>query len=34
VPAAESLDPAKGREMVGPIELHPGAQRYYQEQGG
>jgi uncharacterized protein len=34
VPAAESLDPAKGREMVDPIELHPGAQRYYQEQGG
>jgi TRAP transporter TAXI family solute receptor len=34
VPAAESLDPADGREMVGPIELHPGAQRYYEEQGG
>jgi TRAP transporter TAXI family solute receptor len=33
VPAAESLDPADGREMVGPIELHPGAQRYYEEQG-
>jgi TRAP transporter TAXI family solute receptor len=34
VPAAESLDPADGREMVGPIELHPGAQRSYEEQGG
>jgi hypothetical protein len=34
VPAAESLDPADGREMVGPIELHPGAQRFYEEQGG
>jgi TRAP-type uncharacterized transport system substrate-binding protein len=34
VPAAESLDPADGREMVGPIELHPGARRYYEEQGG
>jgi TRAP transporter TAXI family solute receptor len=34
VPAAESLDPAKGREMIGPIELHPGAERFYQEQGG
>jgi TRAP transporter TAXI family solute receptor len=34
VPAAESLDPADGQEMVGPIELHPGAQRYYEEQGG
>jgi hypothetical protein len=34
VPAAESLDPAAGREMVGPIALHPGARRYYEEQGG
>jgi TRAP transporter TAXI family solute receptor len=34
VPAAESLDPADGREMVGPIELHPGAERFYSEQGG
>lgn len=33
VPAAESLDPAEGRELVTPIELHPGAQRYYEEQG-
>lgn len=27
VPAAESLDPAKGREVVEPEQLHPGAQR-------
>jgi TRAP transporter TAXI family solute receptor len=31
VPAAESLDPAKGREVVEPVQLHPGAQRYYEE---
>jgi TRAP transporter TAXI family solute receptor len=34
VPAAESLDPAKGQEVVSPVELHPGAQRYYEENGG
>jgi TRAP transporter TAXI family solute receptor len=34
VPAAESLDPAKGREVVTPVQLHPGAQRFYAEQGG
>jgi uncharacterized protein len=34
VPAAESLDPAEGREVVEPVQLHPGAQRYYEEQGG
>jgi uncharacterized protein len=31
VPAAESLDPAKGREVVEPVRLHPGAARYYGE---
>jgi len=31
VPAAESLDPADGQEVVAPVELHPGAQRYYDE---
>jgi TRAP transporter TAXI family solute receptor len=31
VPAAESLDPAKGREVVDPVQLHPGAQRFYEE---
>ena len=34
VPAAESLDPAEGQEMVTPVELHPGARRYYEEPGG
>ena len=34
VPAAEGLDPAKGREVIDPVELHPGAERYYAEQGG
>jgi TRAP transporter TAXI family solute receptor len=33
VPAAESLDPAEGREVVSPIELHPGAQRFYEGPG-
>jgi TRAP transporter TAXI family solute receptor len=33
VPAAEGLDPEKGREIVSPVQLHPGAQRYYEEQG-
>jgi uncharacterized protein len=34
VPAAESLDPKKGQEVVQPVQLHPGAQRYYEEQSG
>jgi uncharacterized protein len=34
VPAAEALDPAKGREVIDPVELHPGAERFYAEQGG
>jgi TRAP transporter TAXI family solute receptor len=33
VPAAESLDPTKGQEVIDPIELHPGARRYYEEAG-
>ena len=32
VPSAESLDPEKGREVVEPVQLHPGAARYYEEQ--
>ncbi len=32
--AAESLDPKTAREVVTPVELHPGAQRYYDEVGG
>jgi uncharacterized protein len=31
VPAAESLDPEKGREVVEPVRLHDGAERYYEE---
>jgi TRAP transporter TAXI family solute receptor len=31
VPAAESLDPETGREVVQPVQLHDGAQRYYEE---
>jgi uncharacterized protein len=34
VPAAEALDPEKGQAVVEPVQLHPGAQRYYEEQGG
>ena len=33
VPAAESLDPKLGRDLIAPLELHPGAQRYYDEAG-
>jgi uncharacterized protein len=33
VPSAESLDPAKGRELVEPVRMHPGARRFFQEQG-
>ena len=32
--AAESLDPKTAREVVEPVQLHPGAQRYYEEAGG
>ena len=32
-PEAKNLDPAKGKEMIAPIELHPGAKRYFDEQG-
>ncbi len=30
VPAAESLDPEEGREVVEPVQLHPGAQQFYE----
>ena len=33
-PAAESLEPETAREVVEPLRLHPGAQRYYDEAGG
>ncbi len=32
-PEAKNLDPQKGKEVIAPIELHPGAQRYFDEQG-
>jgi uncharacterized protein len=33
-PEAKNLDPARGQEVIAPVQLHPGAQRYYDEQGG
>ncbi len=33
-PEAKNLDPKKGAEVISPIELHPGAKRYYDESGG
>jgi uncharacterized protein len=33
VPSAKGLDPKKGRELVTPVKLHPGARRYYREAG-
>jgi TRAP transporter TAXI family solute receptor len=32
VPSAEALDAKTGREVVRPVQMHPGAQRYYEEQ--
>jgi TRAP transporter TAXI family solute receptor len=32
-PEAKNLDPQRGQEMIAPIELHPGAKRYFDEQG-
>jgi TRAP transporter TAXI family solute receptor len=32
-PEAKNLDPQKGAEVISPIELHPGAQKYFDEQG-
>jgi uncharacterized protein len=32
VPSAEALDPETGREVVDPVRMHPGAQRWYEEQ--
>ena len=32
-PEAKNLDPQKATEVIAPIELHPGAQRYFDEQG-
>jgi uncharacterized protein len=33
-PEAKNLDPEKGAEVISPIELHPGAKQYFDEQGG
>lgn len=33
-PSAESLEVETAREVVEPVRLHPGAERYYQEAGG
>jgi TRAP transporter TAXI family solute receptor len=33
VPSAEKLDPKTGQELVKPVRMHPGAQRYYDEAG-
>jgi TRAP transporter TAXI family solute receptor len=32
-PEAKNLDPQRAREVIAPIELHPGAQRYFDEAG-
>jgi uncharacterized protein len=32
-PEAKNLDPQKAKVVIAPIELHPGAQRYFDEQG-
>ena len=32
-PEAKNLDPKTGAEMIAPIELHPGAKKYFDEQG-
>jgi TRAP transporter TAXI family solute receptor len=31
-PEAKNLDPQTGKEVIAPIELHPGAQRYFDQQ--
>jgi uncharacterized protein len=32
-PEAKNLDPKQGAEVIAPIELHPGAKQYFDEQG-
>jgi uncharacterized protein len=32
-PEAKNLDPQRAQDVVPPIELHPGAQRYFEEAG-
>jgi TRAP transporter TAXI family solute receptor len=31
-PEAENLDPQRAQDVVEPVQLHPGAERYYQEE--
>jgi TRAP transporter TAXI family solute receptor len=31
-PEAKNLDPQRAQDVVEPVELHPGAERYYQEE--
>jgi uncharacterized protein len=33
-PEAKNLDPAEAQDVVAPVQLHPGAKRYYDESGG
>ena len=33
-PEAKNLDPKKASEVIAPIQLHPGAQRYFEQAGG
>jgi TRAP transporter TAXI family solute receptor len=33
VPSAKGLDPKKGRELIEPVKMHPGAERFYMEAG-
>ncbi len=33
-PEAKNLDPARAQDVVPPVQLHPGAKRYYDESGG
>jgi len=32
-PEAKNLDPKRGAEVIAPIQLHPGAKRYFDEAG-
>jgi len=32
-PEAKNLDPKRGAEVIAPIQLHPGAKRYFDEEG-
>ena len=34
MPSAEKLDPKTGKELITPVKMHPGAQRFYDEAGG